>query len=153
MSATTRPPRPGEIDGVHYWFVDRARFERMIAEGAFLEWAVFNDNYYGTLRDPVDRALAAGKDVLLEIDVQGARQIRRLRPDARMVFVAPPSLEELRRRLQGRGDTSPTEIDAKIEIARSEMAAAEELFDLVVVNSDLDQAVGEIVRYLTDPVA
>jgi guanylate kinase len=152
VSVTTRPPRPGEVDGVHYRFVDDDTFQRLVSQGAFLEWAIYNGRYYGTLREPVEQALRAGRDVLLEIDVQGARQVRKLVPDAVLIFIAPPSVEELRRRLEARGDTSPAEIEAKIRIAEEEMREAPRLFDLLVVNDRLDQAVDRIVGFLTDRV-
>lgn len=137
---------------MHYRFVDDDTFQRLVSQGAFLEWAVYNGRYYGTLREPVEQALRAGRDVLLEIDVQGARQVRKLVPDAVLIFIAPPSVEELRRRLEARGDTSPAEIEAKIRIAEEEMREAPRLFDLLVVNDRLDQAVERIVGFLTDRV-
>lgn len=148
VSATTRPARPGEVDGFHYRFVDRDRFEEMIESGELLEWAVFNRHYYGTPRAAVEAALDEGRDVLLEIDVQGARQVRELMPEAVMVFVAPPSMEALRRRLEARGDTSPADIEAKLDIARGEMEAAPDLFDHIVVNDEVDRAVSEIEELL-----
>lgn len=148
VSATTRPTRPGEVDGFHYRFVDRSRFERLIEDDELLEWAVFNDNYYGTPRDAVEAALSEGRDVLLEIEVQGARQIRQVIPEALMIFVAPPSMETLRKRLEARADTSPDDIDAKLRIAERELAAAPELFDHVVVNDDVHRAVGEVLGIL-----
>jgi len=148
VSATTRPPRPGEIDGFHYRFVTREQFQDLIERGELLEWAVFNDNYYGTPRDAVEAALADGRDVLLEIEVQGARQIRQVMPDALMIFIAPPSTEDLRRRLEKRADTSPEDIEAKLRIAEEELAAAPELFDYIVVNDDMHRATDEIVAIL-----
>lgn len=148
VSATTRPPRPGEVNGFHYRFVDRSEFEKLMESGELLEWAVFNSNYYGTPRDAVTAALEEGRDVLLEIEVQGARQIRQAVPAALMVFVAPPSMEDLRRRLQVRADTSPDDIAAKLRIAEEELAAAPALFDHVVVNDDVERAVDEIVAIL-----
>jgi len=148
VSVTTRPARPGESDGFHYRFIDEARFKELVAAEELLEWAVFNGNYYGTPRDAVEAALADGRDVLLEIEVQGARQIRRVIPEAVMMFIAPPSMDHLRQRLEDREDTSPADIEAKLRIARDEMAAAPELFDHVVVNDDLDRAVDEVVGLL-----
>lgn len=145
VSATTRDPRPGEVDGFHYRFVSRPEFERLIDADELLEWAVFNDNYYGTPRDAVVAALEDGRDVLLEIEVQGARQIRRVMPEAIMVFIAPPSTDSLRRRLERRADTSEDDIAAKLAIARQEMAAAPDLFDHIVVNDDVDRAVAEVI--------
>jgi guanylate kinase len=148
VSATTRDPRPGEVHGFHYRFVTRPEFERLIEAGELLEWAVFNGNYYGTPRDAVAAALDDGRDVLLEIEVQGARQVRRAMPEAVMVFVAPPSRETLRRRLEARADTTEVDIAAKLRIAEEELAAAPELFDHVVVNEDVQQATGEILEIL-----
>lgn len=148
VSATTRPARPGEVDAFHYRFVDRDTFQRLIHEDAFLEWAVFNDHYYGTPRDAVAAALADGRDVLLEIEVQGARQVREVMPEAVMIFVAPPSLDSLRARLETRADTSAEDIDAKLRIAREELAAAPTLFDHVVVNDDVARAVEEVLGLL-----
>lgn len=150
VSATTRAPRPGEVDGFHYRFVAPEEFGRLIDRGDLLEWAVFNDNYYGTPRDAVVAALEEGRDVLLEIEVQGARQIRSVMPEAVMIFVAPPSLEDLRRRLEDRADTSVADITAKLQIAREEMAAAPELFDHIVVNDDVERAVNEVIRLLEE---
>lgn len=148
VSVTTRAARPNEIDGFHYRFIDEPRFKELIDAGELLEWAVFNGNYYGTPRDAVEAALADGRDVLLEIEVQGARQVRQVMPEAVMVFVAPPSLDHLRQRLEDRADTSPADIDAKLRIARDELAAAPELFDHLVVNDDLERAVDEVVQLL-----
>lgn len=148
VSATTRPPRPGEVDGFHYQFISRKEFHRRIRHRDLLEWAEFNGQLYGTPRDAVMAALAEGRDVLLEIEVQGARQIRQTVPEALMIFVAPPSIDALRRRLEARADTSPADIDAKLRIAERELAAAPELFDFVVVNDDIQRAVGEVLGIL-----
>lgn len=150
VSVTTRAPRPGEVDGFHYRFVDEERFQEMIEQGELLEWAVFNRRYYGTPRAAVEAALAEGRDVLLEIDVQGARQVRAMMPEAVMVFVAPPSMEDLRARLEARGDTSREDIEAKLEIARTEMETAPHLFDHIVVNDDVERAVSSIIELLSD---
>lgn len=144
VSATTRLPRAGEVDGVHYRFVSRDEFEQLIESGELLEWARYNDNYYGTPAGPVDLALAQGRDVLLEIEPQGARQIRAARPTALMFFVAPPSMAELERRLRARGDTSEADIRARLAIAEIEMEAAAGLFDHVIVNDDLAQAIAGV---------
>lgn len=149
VSATTRDPRPGEVHGFHYRFVTRPEFELLIEADDLLEWAEFNGNYYGTPRDAVAAGLEDGRDVLLEIEVQGAAQVRRVMPEAVMIFVAPPSIEALRRRLEYRADTSPADIEAKLDIARTEMAAAPDLFDHTVVNDDKERAVGEILGLLT----
>lgn len=150
VSATTRPARPGEIDGFHYRFVDDETFRRLIRSGELLEWAEFNDNLYGTPKDAVEAALEEGRDVLLEIEVQGARQVREAMPEAIMIFVAPPSMATLRARLEARADTSEADIAAKLRIAEAELAAAPELFDHVVTNDDVGRAVDEIVEIL-DP--
>ena len=145
VSATTRPPRPGEIDGVHYHFVSEKTFDALIADGALLEWAIVHGIHrYGTPRAPVIQAIAAGRPALLEIDLQGARQVKASWPDARFVFLAPPSWEELNRRLVGRGTESASQRERRLETARAEMAAQVE-FDEVVVNHEIDQAVEDLV--------
>lgn len=148
VSATTRPPRPGEQEGVHYYFKSPEEFDRLIEEGAFLEWAaVHGKNRYGTLRASVERAIAEGKAVLLEIDLQGARQVKAAMPDARFVFLAPPSWEEMVRRLVGRGTESPEEQQARLETAKIELAAEPE-FDHTVVNDDVRRAADELVSLM-----
>lgn len=148
VSATTRAPRPGEVDGRHYFFVDDTRFDEMIAEGELLEWAVVHNlARYGTPRMPVERALAQGQPVLLEIDLQGARQVRQSMPEALFVFLAPPSWEELVNRLVGRGTESTQEREARLNTAKIELAAAEE-FDVVVVNDDVRRAAEELVHLM-----
>ena len=144
VSATTRNPRPGEVNGVHYYFVSPEEFDSMIEGGEMLEWAlVHGTNKYGTPRGPVDAALAAGEPVLLEIDLAGARQVRANRPDAQFIFLAPPSWEELERRLLGRGTEGPEERERRLATARIEMDAASE-FDHVVINDDVERAVREL---------
>ncbi|MDM4764031.1 guanylate kinase [Galbitalea sp. SE-J8] len=153
VSATTRRPRPGEIDGVHYFFVDDAEFDRMVGAGELLEWAVVHNSYrYGTPRPPVDRALAEGKRVLLEIDLQGARQVRASMPEAVLVFLLPPSWEELVRRLVGRGTESAEEQARRLETAKVELAAQDE-FDVRVVNSEVGEAAHEVVDLMLVPEA
>jgi guanylate kinase len=148
VSATTRPPRPGEVPGEHYLFVTEQEFDALIADGALLEWAVVHGSHrYGTPRAPVEAALAAGRDALLEIDLQGARQVRASCPDARFVFLAPPSWEELVRRLAGRGTESLGQQERRLATARAELAAQRE-FDAVVVNGDVGQAVSDLVGLL-----
>jgi guanylate kinase len=149
VSATTRLPRPGERHGDHYDFVSLKDFEAMIESGDLLEWAKYNNRYYGTPRAAVDAAVAAGRDILLEIEIQGARQVRQNRPDALMFFIAPPSLEELERRLRRRGDTSASDIEDRLEIAETEIDEAPGLFDHMVVNDHLERAVGEIEGLIT----
>jgi guanylate kinase len=145
VSATTRPPRPGEVDGVNYYFVDDAEFDRMIADGELLEYAtVHNLSRYGTPRAPIERALEAGKSVLLEIDLQGARSVRETMPEARLIFLLPPTWEELVRRLIGRGTESPDEQQRRLETAKVELAAQDE-FDHRVVNTDVADAAREVV--------
>ncbi len=152
VSATTRPPRPGEIDGVHYYFVDDTEFDRMIAAGELLEWATVHNSYrYGTPQPPIEKALAAGKRVLLEIDLQGARSVRAVMPDALLVFLLPPSWEELVRRLIGRGTESPEEQQRRLETAKGELAAQDE-FDARVVNADVVQAAREVVELMDAPI-
>jgi len=149
VSATTRTPRPGEVDGEHYFFVSDTEFDRMIAAGELLEWAVVHNSYrYGTPRPPVDAALAAGKRVLLEIDLQGARAVRIVMPEAVLVFLMPPSWEELVRRLIGRGTEDAAEQQRRLETAKVELAAQDE-FDYRVVNNDVRQAALEVVELMT----
>lgn len=151
ISVTTRPARLGEVDGEHYRFIDRERFEAMIDAGELLEWAEYNGNLYGTPLGPVHRHLEEGDDVLLEIDVKGALQVMERHPDAVSVFIDPPSLDELERRLRGRGDTSEGAIRDRMQIAETEMLIGRERFAYVVVNDRLDRVVGEILRILGAP--
>jgi guanylate kinase len=148
VSATTRPPRPGEVDGVHYHFVDDAEFDRMVAAGELLEWAVVHRRArYGTPRGPVQRALTEGRAALLEIDLQGARQVRDSMPEAHFVFLAPPSWDELVRRLVGRGTETSEERERRLATARAELAAEPE-FDVTIVNDDVGRATAELVRQM-----
>jgi guanylate kinase len=148
VSATTRPPRRGEVDGVHYRFVDDDEFDAMIAADELLEWAVVHGTArYGTPRKPVEHALAAGRPALLEIDLQGARQVRQAMPDALFVFLAPPSWEELIRRLVGRGTESDQERVRRLETAKAEMDAQAE-FDVTIVNREVHAAAEELVALL-----
>lgn len=148
ISATTREPRPGEIDGVHYFFVDHAEFDSMIARGALLEWAVVHgQNKYGTPRRPIEIAMASGKPVLFEIDLQGARQIRKSMPEARHVFLLPPSWDELVRRLENRGTESYDERQRRLQTARDELAAQQE-FDVRVVNIEVSEAAKQVVELM-----
>lgn len=149
VSVTTRLPRPGERHGEHYNFISRRDFEAMIDNNELLEWAVYNNRFYGTPAIPIEEALAAGRDILLEIEIQGARQVREHKPDAVMFFIAPPSLDELELRLRRRGDTSEDDIEDRLQIAESEIAEAPTLFDHVVVNENLDQAISEMVGLIT----
>lgn len=148
VSVTTRKPRPGEIDGVHYHFVGPDEFARMVAEGELLEYAVVHGrNSYGTPRRPVLERLAEGRPTLLEIDLAGARQVRLAMPEARFVFLAPPSFAELERRLAGRGTESPEERERRLQTARIELAAASE-FDHIIVNDDVHHATDQLIEVM-----
>lgn len=147
VSATTRPRRPHEVDGRHYHFLSDDEFDALIANDGFLEWAEFAGARYGTPWSSVHDALATGATVVLEIDVQGARQVRERFPDALLVFLKPPDLEALARRLVGRGTDDRERIAERLAIARQEMAAAD-AFDHVLVNDRVDEAVAQIVRIL-----
>jgi guanylate kinase len=149
VSATTRPPRPGEQEGVHYFFVSDDEFDSMVARGDLLEWAVVHRSArYGTPRGPVEEALAAGRLALLEIDLQGARQVRETMPDALFVFLKPPSWDELVRRLVGRGTETEAERTRRLETALEELAAEPE-FDVTVVNHEIHAAADELVALMT----
>ncbi len=153
VSATTRAPRPGEVNGVHYWFVSDEEFDRMVDDDELLEWAVVHQAArYGTPRGPVEQALAEGRAALLEIDLQGARQVRRTMPDALFVFLAPPSWEELVRRLVGRGTETEEERERRLQTAHAELAAEEE-FDATVVNHEVHAAAEELVALICSEVA
>jgi guanylate kinase len=147
VSATTRRARPDEVEGRHYYFVDPDTFDRLMAAGGLLEWAEIFGNRYGTPREPVERALARGLDVVVEIDVQGARQIRAVCPDAFMVFIKPPSLDELERRLRSRGTETDEQVRRRLTKAADELAAEPE-FDAVVVNDVLDDAALQVIEIL-----
>lgn len=147
VSATTRPPRTGEREGKDYYFLSRGEFEEKIAADCFIEWAEVHGNLYGTLKSEIDRCRAAGRDTLLELDVQGMRSLRRLEYDVVGVFIMPPSPEELDRRLRGRGTDSDAVIAVRLENARAEMAARGE-FDYVVVNDVVDRAVEDLLAIL-----
>ncbi|MEU2873714.1 guanylate kinase [Streptomyces olivoreticuli] len=147
VSATTRKPRPGERDGVQYFFVDDEQFDKLVANGELLEWAEFAGNRYGTPRQPVLDRLAAGQPVLLEIDLQGARQVRESMADAQLVFLAPPSWDELVRRLTGRGTESPEVIERRLAAAKVELAAESE-FDVTLVNTSVEDVARELLALL-----
>jgi len=147
VSATTRPPRPNEVHGHHYFFVDAEEFDRLVAQGALLEWAEFAGNRYGTPRGPVRERLARGVPVLLEIDLQGARQIRASVPDARLVFLRPPSWEELVRRLVGRGTESAEVVQRRLAVAREELAHEPE-FDVTLVATEIGQVCKDLVALM-----
>jgi guanylate kinase len=154
VSATTRPPRPGETDGVDYHFLTPEQFEGRVADGDFLEYADYAGHRYGTLRREVEQRLERGIPVVLEIELQGARQVRQTMPEAVAVFIAPPSREALKTRLVGRGTDSAEQVEARLETAERELEAARE-FGYVVVNDRLEEATRELVgivrRELVDP--
>lgn len=153
VSVTTRHPRPGEIHGKHYYFVSDEEFDRLVADGQLLEWAVVHRGArYGTPREPVEQALSTGRPALLEIDLQGARQVRETMPEALFVFLKPPSWDELVRRLIGRGTESEEERERRLETAREELAAEDE-FDVTVVNSEIHVASEELVTLMTGVTA
>lgn len=148
VSATTRFPRPGETDGVHYLFVSDEQFDRLVADDDLLEWAQYADNRYGTPRGPVEAVRATGTPVLLEIEIEGARQVRARVPDALLVFLAPPSRDVLVERLTGRGTEPDEVVESRLALAEAELAAAPE-FDEVLVNDDLDDVVARLVALAT----
>ena len=147
VSAKTRAPRPGEVDGREYWFIGEDRFDELMDAGAFLEWASMFGHRSGTLAEPVEKARAAGRDVILEIDVQGARQIREHVPDAVFVFLQPPSREELVRRLVARGTERGEALERRLAEIDDELAEAPR-FDHVVVNDDLPRAADEVAAII-----
>jgi guanylate kinase len=152
VSATTREPRPGESDGVDYHFLTPAEFERHVAAGDFVEHATYSGNQYGTLRSELQRRVADGRPVVLEIEVQGARQVRQAIPEALAVFIAPPSLEGLRTRLVGRGTDTSEQVDARLRTAESELEAQPE-FAHVVVNDRLEDATRQLVEIVRSALA
>jgi guanylate kinase len=152
VSATTRRPRPGEVDGREYFFVSDERFDELVATGGLLEWAQFAGNRYGTPRGPVDEHRAGGQPVLLEIEVQGARQVRTSVPGALLVFLAPPSWEILTERLMGRGTESDEAVARRLQAAKDELAAAEE-FDVVLVNADVGECSLSLLAWIADPTS
>ncbi len=147
VSVTTRPPRPGEVDGRHYHFVDDSEFDALVASGALLEWARFSGHRYGTPRAPLKEKLEVGVSCLLEIDVSGARQVRQAAPEARLVFLAPPSWEELVRRLTGRGTERPEVLERRLAAAREELAAADE-FDVTLVNTNVKDVCRQLIALM-----
>ena len=147
VSVTTRPPRPGEVHGREYYFVSEDEFDRLIASGELLEWATFVGHRHGTPRAPVEEKLAAGVPVLLEIDLAGARQVRAADPDALLVFLAPPTWDELVRRLNGRGTEAPEIIQRRLDEARVELAAEPE-FDVTLVNTSVQDVCDELVALM-----
>lgn len=151
VSVTTRKARPGEANGVEYYFLDEDDFERLRNDGALLEWAEYSGNLYGTPRGPVLDRIEAGDDVLLDIEVLGAIQVKTSFPDALMLFLTPPTLEALEKRLRSRGDTSEEDIARRLAIARWQLEVAEERFDHIVVNDSIEDAVNRILRILRAP--
>ena len=150
VSVTTRRPRPNEVHGRHYWFVDDAEFDRLVEDGQLLEWAVIHKAArYGTPRAPVEEALAAGRLALLEIDLQGARQVRATMPEAILIFLAPPTWEELEKRLRGRGTEPEDVIARRLAAGRIEMAAEQE-FDLTLVNTSVQDVCHRLIALLAD---
>ncbi len=149
VSATTRKPREGEVEGVHYFFRTPEEFQKLVREDGLLEWATYEGNNYGTPRASVEERMAAGAQVVLEIDVQGAFQVRKKIPQAKLVFIEPPSLEVLEERLRGRGTESEEVVRSRMQAAKRELACSSE-YDKRLVNDDLDEAVRELVRYVND---
>lgn len=147
VSATTRQPRPGEVDGRDYFFLDQPRFDELVSQGGFLEWAHVHGNSYGTLRSRVQDRIDHGSQVILEIDVQGAFQVKKAMPEAHLIFIEPPSLEELERRLRGRGTEAEEVICNRMKTAEVELARKME-YDVQVVNDELERATEELVSYI-----
>ena len=143
ISHTTRKPRKGEINGLHYYFVDRATFEKMIKANEFLEWAVVYDQLYGTSLSSIDRELSSGKDLLMDVDIQGAREIKRKYPESSSIFILPPSIDSLNERLQRRSKDDKKHIELRLKNAVEEIQKCRE-YDYIVVNNDLKQAIKEI---------
>lgn len=148
VSATTRAPRPGETEGQSYYFLTKEEFLLRRAQREFLEWAEVYGNYYGTLRQEVDRLLESGCNVILDIDTQGAARVRQLRPDAVSVFILPPSLAELKRRIEGRGTEDPESMSLRLSRAEAEMAQAS-LYDFTIVNETVETAAGELLSIIS----
>ena len=149
VSATTRAPREGERDGVSYYFISRERFMELVREGGLLEWAEYSGNCYGTPCEIVEEQVKAGKQVILEIDVQGAFQVRERIPEAKLVFIEPPSMEVLERRLRGRGTEDEEAVKRRLEAAEVELSRKEE-YDIRLVNDDLDEAADQLVAIVNE---
>jgi guanylate kinase len=143
VSYTTRNSRPGEMNGREYFFIDKDEFERMIARNEFLEWAVVHNKLYGTASDQVSREIAAGRDIVLEVDVQGAASVRRLIPDSVSIFILPPSFEVLKQRLTARGTDSPEELELRLQNAAQELKDYS-AFDYVIINDDAERAAAQL---------
>jgi guanylate kinase len=151
VSATTRSPRPGEVDGEDYWFVGRDEFSELVGSGGMLEWAEYGGYRYGTPRAPVVETLKTGAHVVLDIENDGAHQVQRAYPGAILVFLMPPSRNELERRLRARGDTSEADIERRLAVADEQMLDAQEHYDHLVVNDDLESAISHVVSILEGP--
>jgi len=151
VSATTRAPRPGEVEGEDYFFVSREEFESLIAGGDLLEWAEYSGYLYGTPRRPVLEHLERGEHVILDIENDGAGQVKRSYEEAVLIFILPPSLDVLEQRLRDRGDTSPEDVARRLSVAREQIADAEVNFDHLVINDELDTAISEVVSILRSP--
>lgn len=149
ISATTRSPRAGEVDGKDYYFISRSKFQRLIEQGEFLEWAEFAGNLYGTPRKPVINLMESGKSVLLEIELEGARQIRATFPELLSIFILPPTFNELEKRIRGRKKDSEEAISRRLKRAKEEIDSADE-FDLQIVNDDLETAIHDIEVAISD---
>ena len=147
VSATTRQPRPGEVDGKDYFFLDQPRFDELVSQDGYLEWAHVHGNSYGTLRSRVQERMDEGAQVILEIDVQGAFQVKKAMPEAHLIFIEPPSLEELERRLRGRGTETEEVICKRMKTAEVELAQKME-YDVQVINDELERATDELVSYI-----
>ncbi len=148
VSATTRPMRPGEVDGKNYYFVDHEAFQKMIDDGHLLEYAQYVGNYYGTPEAPINESLKNGNDILLDVDLQGALNIKKKRPDAILIFMVAPSFAEIEKRLNGRGDTAPELIKERLTRAKWEYSQADQ-YDYLVVNEDVEKASEEIISIIT----
>ena len=153
VSATTREPRHGERDGVDYHFISRQEFLDAIASSQVLEWAEYGGNLYGTLREQVEAAITGGSNVILDIENDGAKQVRQAYPDAVLIFVTPPSLEELEKRLRGRGDTADADVQIRLAVASRQIAEAPDIYDFVVENRGLDAAISQVLDILSFPNA
>ncbi len=156
VSATTRSPRHHEIDGREYHFLERAEFEQLIEDDRVLEWAEYGGHLYGTLLREVEPVLSSGKDVILDIENEGAKQVRRHMPNAVLIFIRPPSLAELEERLRGRGDTSDDDIDRRLAVAEAQIAEAPTVYDHIVLNDHVETAIGRVLDILAglgDPEA
>ena len=151
VSATTRSPRPGEVDGEDYWFVDQQAFSDLVASGGMLEWAEYGGYRYGTPRAPVVETLTDGTHVILDIENDGAHQVKQAYPAATLVFLMPPSRAELEHRLRARGDTADRDIERRLAVADEQILDAHEFYDELVVNDDLESAISQVVSILGEP--